>query len=157
MRPCCPDGVRWLVFPAFLGVISCSSTNSILDFRHYHLRSLEVDGEVSVPRAEQLRRFHGAVTTKEKRDRLGYYYRVEWNGPVDEAREPVRMVFRYRQAATGSAIREIVKESPPTLQGELDFQVTGESYLQGGRILAWHLSYYRGAHLVETRQSYLWE
>jgi len=156
-RPCWPEGVRWLAFAAFLGVISCSSTENTLGFRQYHLRSLTLEGEMNAPRAEQLRRFHGAVTTAEKRDRLGHYYSVQWNGPAGKVDEPVRIVFQYRQATTGSAAREIVIKAPPGSQGTAEFQVTGPVYLEGGRVLSWHLSYYRGAQLVETKQSYLWE
>ncbi|MDG2488373.1 MAG: hypothetical protein P8M65_11740 [Roseibacillus sp.] len=149
--------MRWLALAAFLGVISCSSIENTLGFRQYHLRSLTLESEMNAPRAEQLRRFHGAVTAAEKRDRLGYYYSVQWNGPADEASEPVRIVFRYRQAATGSAIRAIVTKAPAALQGTAEFRVTGPAYLEGGRVLSWHLGYYRGERLVETKQSYLWE
>jgi len=149
--------VRWLALAAFLGVISCSSIEDTLGFRQYHLRSLTLEREMNTPRAEQLRRFHGAVTAAEKRDRLGYYYSVQWNGPAERADEPVRIVFQYRQAATGSAAREIVIKAVPGLRGAAEFQVTGPVYLEGGRVLSWHLSYYRGERLVETKQSYLWE
>ena len=155
--PCCPAGVRWLALPAVLGVISCSSNENTLEIRQYHLRSLDLEREMNAPRAEQLRRFHGAVTTAEKRDRLGHYYRVQWNGPVGEENAPVRMVFRYRQAATGSAVREIVIKAAPVVEGVAELQVTGSDYLEGGRVLSWHLSYYRGERLIETRQSYLWQ
>ena len=69
----------------------------------------------------------------------------------------MRMVFRYRQAATGSAVREIVIKAAPVVEGVAEFQVTGSDYLEGGRVLSWHISYYRGERLVETRQSYLWQ
>jgi hypothetical protein len=85
---------------------------------------------MNTPRAEQLRRFHGAVTAAEKRDRLGYYYSVQWNGPAEKADEPVRIVFQYRQAATGSAAREIVIKAVPGYGVRLNSKSRGQSILR---------------------------
>jgi hypothetical protein len=154
---CCSGTVRWLVIPAFLGLISCSASRNSLEVRQYHLRSLELERDMNAPRAEQLNRFHGAVTDEERRNRLGHYYTVEWQGPEDHEGKPVRLVFRYRQAKAGSEIRQLVRSFPPGMKGKSELRITGPAYLNSGRVLAWHLSYYRGEHLVETRQSYLWE
>ncbi|MEC9056676.1 MAG: hypothetical protein VX633_15295, partial [Verrucomicrobiota bacterium] len=61
------------------------------------------------------------------------------------------------QAKAGSEIRQLVASSPPGMKGKTELRITGPAYLKAGRILAWHLSYYRGEHLVKTRQSYLWK
>ena len=109
---------------------------------------------MGAPRAEQLNRFHGAVTAEERRNRLGHYYTIEWHGPEEK---PVRLVFRYRQAGAGSEIRQLEVSAPAGSKGKTELRITGPAYLEGGRILSWHLSYYRGDRLAETRQSYLWE
>ena len=149
--------MRWLAIPAVLGLISCSAPRSFLEVRHYHLRSLAVVRGTDAPRAEQLHRFHGAVTAEERRNRLGHYYTVEWHGPEGQEEKPVRLVFRYRQAATGSEIRRLVVPAPSGSAGKTEFRITGPAYLKGGRVISWHLGYYRGDQLVGTRQSYLWE
>ncbi len=112
---------------------------------------------MNAPRAEQLNRFYGAVTDEDRRNRLGHYYTIEWKGPEDHQEKPVRFVFRYRQAKAGSEIRQLLASSPAGTEGKIELRITGSSYLDEGRVLAWHLSYYRGEHLVETQQSYLWE
>ena len=71
--------------------------------------------------------------------------------------EPVRLVFDYRQAATGRAVRRMEVDLPGTRKGAVEFQVIGEQYLKSGRVLAWKLEFYRGGKLVETHRSYLWD
>ncbi|MBL47612.1 MAG: hypothetical protein CMP28_01480 [Roseibacillus sp.] len=116
-----------------------------------------MESGVEALRAEQWYRFHGAVTTEERRNRLGHYYTIEWRGPAELEQEPVRLVFRFRQAASGSEVRRREISAPAGLKGQAELRVIGPGYLKGGRVLSWHLSYFRGDTLVETRQSYLWE
>ena len=82
---------------------------------------------------------------------------VEWHGPEGQEEKPVRLVFRYRQTATGSEIRRLVVPAPSGSAGKTEFRITGPAYLKGGRVISWHLGYYRGDQLIGTRQSYLWE
>ena len=149
--------MRWLAILAFPGLISCSAPRSFLEVRHYHLRSLEMLRGLDAPRAEQLHRFHGAVTARERRNRLGHYYTVEWHGPEGQEEKPVRLVFRYRQVGTGSEIRSLVVPASSGSTGKAELRVAGPAYQEGGRVTSWHLGYYRGDQLIETRQSYLWE
>lgn len=139
------------------GLVSCGSPE-VLEIREYHLRALDADtGGVDSLQAEKLMRLHGAVSVEEQRQRLGHYYTVRWNGPEGREAEPVRLIFRFRQAATGRAVRRMELEGPAGRQGSVEFQIIGAPYLEGGGVLAWHLSYYRGGDLVATQQSYLWE
>ena len=149
--------MRWLAILAILGLTSCSAPRGFLEVRHYHLRSVAVVRGADAPRAEQLHRFHGAVSAGERRDRLGHYYTVEWHGPEGQEEKPVRLVFRYRQAGTGSEIRRLVVPAPSGSTGKTELRIAGPAYLKGGRVTSWHLGYYRGDQLVGTRQSYLWE
>jgi len=141
-----------------LGLISCTGSKDAVDIRQYHLRALDSDtGGVDSIRAEKLKRLHGAVSAEEQRNRLGHYYTIRWDGPKGREAEPVRILFRFRQAATGSAIRQMESTSPGRRRGAVELEVTGPPYLKGGRVLSWHLSFYRGGELIETHQSYLWE
>lgn len=146
-----------LLMMGLVALTSCGSPK-VLDIRQYHLRSLDADtGGIDSIRAEKLKRLHGAVSLEEQRQRLGHYYTIRWNGPEGREDQPVRVVFRYRQAATASAIQTIEREAPAGRKGMLEIHLTGPAYLEGGRVLSWHLGLYRGDELIATRQSYLWE
>lgn len=150
--------MRYLALLGVLGLVSCSGTEDVVKIRQYHLRAVTGDtGGVDSLRAEQLKRLYGAISAKEMRDRLGHYYTIRWDGPPDSVGEPVRIVFEFQQAATGSEIRRLEAEAPPGRKGMVELKITGPQYLQGGRVLAWRLSFFRGERLVQTRQSYLWE
>ena len=139
------------------GLVSCASKES-LHIRQYHLRTTDPDpGGGDSIKAEVQMRLHGAVSEEERRERLGHYYTIRWDGPKGHESEPVRFVFRYRQAATGSTIHRREVEAPSGRKGKIEIQLTGSQYREGGRVLSWHLSFYRGDTLIETRQSYLWE
>lgn len=152
------NGVRWLVILSVLGLVSCAGPKETVSIRQYHLRVLKPDtAGVDSIRAENLKRFHGAVSQEEQRNRLGHYYTIRWDGPEGRESEPVRIVFQYRQAATGSKVLKMEVEAPAGQKGKTELQLIGPAYLEGGRVLAWHMSFYRGVDLIETRQSYLWE
>ena len=69
----------------------------------------------------------------------------------------MRVLFQYRQAVTGSKILKIDRSASAGRKGAVEFEVTGAPYLEGGRVLSWHLTLFRGGKAVATRQSYLWE
>lgn len=149
--------MRSLAILGALAIASCGSPK-LLEIRQHHLRSVDADtGGIDSIRAEKLMRLHGAVSVEEQRERLGHYYSVHWRGPEGREDEPVRVVFRYRQAASGSKILTMEQRAPGGRKGTFAFQVTGPAYLEGGRILSWHLSFARGSEVVATQQSYLWE
>ena len=150
--------MRYLALLAVLGLVSCSRTKDVVSIRQYHLRSISADtGGVDSLRAERLKRLYGAVSAEEMRTRLGHYYTIRWDGPPGSAGQPVRILFEYRQAATGSEVRSLEVKAPPGRKGVVELRIIGPRYLQGGRVLAWRLSFFRGEQLVQTRQSYLWE
>jgi hypothetical protein len=143
---------------AALGLVSCSGTDDVVEVRQYHLRAINADtGGIPPIQAEKLKRLHGAVSIEEQRQRLGHYYTVSWDGPAGREGEPVRVVLEYRQASTASKILRMESEAAAGRKGKLELQVTGPAYLEGGRVLSWHLSFYRGGELITTRQSYQWE
>lgn len=149
--------VGTLVAALAMGACSGSGPRDAVDIREYHLRSLDADtGDVASLRAEKLRRLRGAVSLEQQRQRLGHYYTIRWEGPAGLESEPVRVVFKYRQTVTGSEVKTRELTAPGGEEGSLEFQITGSGYLEGGHVLAWHLSFYRGDKLVESHESYLW-
>ena len=150
--------MRWLVLLGVLGLVCCSPSSDVVRIRQYHLRSLEAAELQNAPlRAEALRRFHGAVSEEEQRERLGHYYTVYWDGPEGREGDPIRILFEYRQAATGADISLMSADLPGEARGKVEFQVTGPAYLRAGRVLAWRLRFFRAGELIETHRSYMWE
>ena len=48
--------------------------------------------------------------------------------------------FQYRQASTGSRILELAQSVPADDgTGVVEFAIAGDSYLKGGRVLAWRM------------------
>ena len=158
LASCCSSAVRGLVILAALVLVGCSAKPEALQIRQYHLRALKSDAAgVDSIRAENLKRFHGAVSTEDRLDRLGHYYTIKWHGPEGMEGEPVRLVFEYQQAATGSEVLRREIRAPAGKKGKTELQIIGPDYRKKGRVLAWRLSFYRGDHLVTTKQSYQWE
>ena len=150
--------LRGLVAFGLLGLVSCGGGPEVLEVKQFHLRDPKADlGENEVVRSEKLKRLYGAVSLEERRERMGHYFGIRWNGPPGRESEEVRFVFEFQQAATGSAIKRVEQVLPGTAKGATEFQVTGAAYLHGGRVLAWHLRMFRGGEEVATRRSYLWQ
>ena len=140
-----------------IGLLSACSSPQALEVQPYHLRevSLKGNGEPLID-AEERRRMYGAIGVREQEQRLGQYYTVNWND--DSVGEPVRVVFEYQQASSASKVlRKTQDFSADTRKGTAEFQVIGDEYLKGGRILAWKCSLLRGGKEIANRRSYLWE
>ena len=144
------------MFLAVLGccLFSCSAPET-LQVRQFHLRDTEAARGDLFIRAEMNRRLHGAVSEEERKLRRGNYYHLRWRGLSGE--KPVRVVFEYRQARTGAAVRKVEKVLGVLAKGEVDLHFIGKEYERNGRVLAWRVRLYDGENLVEKKQSYLWE
>ena len=107
-------------------------------------------------RGEIQKRLYGAIAREDREKRKGQYYSVRWR--ANPAGGPVKVRFQYRQAATGSRLRELVQTVDAGRgTGVVEFSVAGDSYLQGGRVLAWRMILSQdGQHLAE-KKSFLWE
>ena len=152
--------MRWFVLGGFLLlVVSCAGPRPVLHVKQFHLRDVSVSEgaeEAEVVKSEKLKLLYGAVTAEERRGRLGDYYSVSWAGPEGAESEEVRLVFDYRQAATGSQVHTMEEGFPPGRVGTGEFKLNGEDFAERGRVLAWRVRLYRGASLVATKRSYLW-
>lgn len=137
-----------------LFLASCSETET-LRVRQFHLRDTKPAKDNEFIRAEMNKRLYGAVTLEERQLRRGDYYDIAWHGL--SGTNPVRVVFEYRQAATGAEERKIDKAFPVSRSGKTEFHMIGEAYREGGRIVAWRLSLYDGLEKVAQKQSYLWD
>lgn len=165
-RGICVDGVVRTHFRAGLAIIASSwivascGTPQPLEVKTYLLRdqSHGEGGGDPMARNERLRRMHGAVSIDERRARLGQYYSVRWHDAEGAGRAPVTVVFEYQQGATASRVMRKSATFPADAPGgTAEFEVTGDDYFTGGRVLAWRVSLRRGDTVVATRQSYLWQ
>jgi len=150
------SGWRWLGLAMAVAMIGCAGDQA-LEVRPFHLRDLTVvTDEDPMIRGEQRRRLYGAVGVREQEQRLGHYYTVLWQD--DSGGAPARLVFEYQQGSSGSRVLRQEREfDAERQQGKAEFRVIGDDYFDGGRVLAWRCSLYRGERLVATRRSYLWQ
>jgi hypothetical protein len=103
---------------------------------------------------ERKRALYGAITPSDQRERYGNYFTLMW-----DAKRPADVVLRleYRQQALGPMIQ--TKEIPyRAASGHIitRFRVTGDDYLQYGRVLAWRAQILEHGRVVAEKKSYLW-
>jgi hypothetical protein len=104
---------------------------------------------------ERKRTLYGAITPSDQRERYGNYFTFFW-----EAKRFANVVMRleYRQQSLGPMIQ--IQEMPyRAASGRLitRFQVTGDDYLQYGRVLAWRVTILEGGRVIAEKRSYLWK
>jgi len=154
---------RLLVLAALAASLltACSSVSvgpggRITKVKYYHLApgvaTRTIDPAVAFERDYHL---HGAVTKAESFERLGHYYTIFWR--ADDRSQPVRLVFEYRQANTGLAVKsqELTVEVPRR-SNISHFHVTGGDYQTDGRVTGWKVRLMRGDEELASQQSYLW-
>lgn len=135
-------------------LVSCSETET-LRVRQFHLRENKATNGNDFIRAEMNRRLYGAVSLEEREARKGQYYDINWSGLSGS--KPVKVIFEYRQVISGADVKRMVKTMPPSDDGQLEIQVTGEAYQRGGRVVAWRVTLFDGGQSVAQKQSYLWD
>ncbi len=149
---------------ATLTLVSCSGTDAtrITSIADLPLKTTVVPGmswQQSPLRANAKYLLYGTNTTKQKRERLGDYYFVNWYDA--EPTRPAQLVMRYTQARTASQLytRTIDYPAPRKSAGtrEAEFFFNGEERRLGGDILTWRIELYVDGKMVDSRQSYLWE
>ncbi|OAI41678.1 hypothetical protein AYO41_05325 [Verrucomicrobia bacterium SCGC AG-212-E04] len=103
---------------------------------------------------ERKRALYGAITPSDQRERYGNYFTFMW-----DSKRPADVVVRleYIQQALGPMVqtKEIKYKAA---YGHLitRFQVTGDDYLQYGRVLAWRATILEGGQVAAETRSYLW-
>lgn len=146
---------------AMLMLVSCSSTGSsyIEDIQEFNLTSATYLGmPTGLTRAQTAHILYGTLTAKEKRDRLGQYYTIQWEDNTPDT--PLDLVFEYQRAGSSSKIYRHETHYPAGRQGgEVDVHInfSGEDYLRLGRVMAWKATLLLNGREISRRTSYLWE
>ena len=139
---------------ATLFLASCGAPES-LRIRQFHLRETKVATGHPFIRAETSKRLHGAVTEKERLLRRGNYYHIRWHGL--SGRKPVKVVFEYRLARTGAAVRKTGFVAAASKKGDREIVIGGAEYLKFGHVQSWRATLYDGETKVLVKESYLWD
>ena len=103
---------------------------------------------------ERTRAYWGALTIDEYAARNGNYYNFFWNA---KNQSDVTVRFEYRQAGLSNYV--LAKERYyPAARGfrKSSFEVTGDEYLESGRVTAWRVLLIVDNKIVALRQSYMW-
>lgn len=150
----------WSLPVVGLSLVGCSGPMDNMVVDKFTLRDAKIEGyDVPMVRGDQQKRLYGAVTVADHEARLGQYYEVTWNliGLVENPIEPVTVIYRYRQASTGSKLKFLSKRyEPGVAEGKVEFNIIGENYTKGGRVLSWKADLVYGGRVLESKQSYLW-
>ncbi len=151
--------LHFLATASILLSVSCASHKNEVDVRTYHLKDTKrVKRDNKVVRAEQQKRLRGAITNSDMAAREGLYYMIDWHLLQHSVTDPIRVVFKYHQAATGAIELKMVENfSESETKGSCEFAIVGEQYQKKGRALDWRVEVYSGVKLLASEQSYLWE
>jgi hypothetical protein len=143
-----------------LALASCSGPKPVLDVHAFHMRDVSIDDKQEpMLLGEKRHHLYGAVEVREMSARLGQYFTAEWDIPSKSGLPaPDRIDFEYLQAKTTSQVRKLSqKVAGQGLSGKAEFRITGDNYLQGGKVLAWRCRMFSQGKEIASRHSYLWE
>jgi hypothetical protein len=95
------------------------------------------------------------MTTEEYAQRNGNFYNFFWKA---KNTSDVTVRFEYRQAGLSNLV--LAKERTyPGVHGsrKSSFEVTGDEFLESGRVTAWRVLLIVDNKIVALRQSYMWK
>ncbi|MBE2203175.1 MAG: hypothetical protein IAE94_02375 [Chthoniobacterales bacterium] len=103
---------------------------------------------------ERMRTYWGATQSHEYADRNGHYYNFFWRAKVPS---DVTVRFEYRQAGLSNHVMA-QERYYPGVRGtrKSSFQVTGDDYLENGRVTSWRILLIVDGKIVALRQSFMW-
>jgi hypothetical protein len=103
---------------------------------------------------ERLRRTWGAVESFEVAQRHGSYFTFFWRTSKES---DVTLRLEYRQAGLGNYVMAQERYFPAA-RGSFrsTFQVTGDDFLENGRVSAWRVLLIVDGRVVALSQSYMW-
>ncbi|MDP0492574.1 MAG: hypothetical protein Q7Q71_16125 [Verrucomicrobiota bacterium JB023] len=143
-----------LLLVAIAGLLAACGTREVVEVKQFTVRETEVDwSEDPLVRGEMQKRLYGAISQKERRDRLGQYFSIRWRVPQG----PVAVVFDYRQSGTGSRIHRLRKDYGFGGSEVVEIAINGENYRESGRVTSWRARVYRDDQLLGEKRSFLWE
>lgn len=155
-----------LLFPLLLCMllpVACVSQRShFVSITDLPLKTTKLESmswQVSPIRAHAQYVLYGANSSRERRNRLGDYYFVEWYDAEPEL--PVKLEMLYTQALTASQVlsRTVQLDEPRSSSGtrKTHFFFNGPERARRGDILTWRLNLYVDGELVDSRHSFLWQ
>ena len=98
---------------------------------------------------------HGAILSKDRLDRQGNIFVINWQNDGEPSDFTVRL--DYRQAMT----RERVMTKTQAYKNfdgyeKTVLKVTGDEYLRGGVVHSWRISIVRNGKIVAQKKSFIW-
>ena len=103
---------------------------------------------------ERQRMSFGALTEFDEQQRYGNYFSFFWRNS-ETADVTVRL--EYRQAALDNYVMAEERYYPATRGShQSDFEVTGDDFLEFGRVTAWRALLIVDGRIVAFRQSFMW-
>jgi len=98
---------------------------------------------------------HGAVLAKDRLDRQGNIFVINWQNDGEPSDFTVRL--DYRQAMTRERVMTKTQEYK-NFDGyeKTVLKVTGDEYLRGGVVHSWRISIVRDGKIVAQKKSFIW-
>lgn len=115
---------------------------------------IEPDTKNDMIRFERSRLLFGAVDSTEVSRRYGNYYTIFWR---NSTRSDVTLRLEYRQAGLGNHVMAKERFYPDTIGSHRStFSVTGDEFLENGRVTSWRALLIVEGRIVALSQSYMW-
>ena len=98
---------------------------------------------------------HGAILSKDRLDRQGNIFVINWQNDGEPSDFTVRL--DYRQAMTRERVMTQTQEYK-NFDGyeKTVIKVTGDEYLRGGVVHSWRISIVRDGKIVAQKKSFIW-
>ncbi len=98
---------------------------------------------------------YGAITPRDLDDVTGHYYSFFWR---TRERADVTVRLEYRQAALNNyVLAQELYYPEATGSFQSDFRVTGDEYLENGKVTAWRILLIVDGRIVALSQSFMWK
>lgn len=148
----------WLLCLALLPLTLTASEPRLTKTKQYFLDATKESplepGQDRYIEFERKRALYGAITPSDQRERYGNYFTFFWDSPE---RADVLVRLEYKQQNLGPVVQSKLLTVREAVGSQATrFQITGDDYLQYGRVIAWRVTLVRGGKVVDQRRSYLW-
>ena len=115
---------------------------------------VEIETKNDMINFERARRSFGAIDSTEMAQRYGNYYTIFWR---NSTRSDVTLRLEYRQAGLGNFVMAKERSYTDTVGSHRStFEVTGDEFLENGRVTAWRALLIVEGRIVALSQSYMW-
>lgn len=141
-------------FGLVLFLTSCAKEAALLRVDSFKMHDTELaNTDAEMVRGDQSHLLYGKLSKQDREQTIGHYLTARRKNTGEAA----GMRLLYQQVRTGSKkLRKEVSLEPEELIHE--FNISGDDYKKGGRILAWRLELINKAgQVLDSKQSYLWQ